>query len=89
MKATLRSVFQNRKNNYGHRYMTQFLQPDVGNSLIGVEQKQGLLGLLGLFKTVLSICTPEKMANHSQHRMNHTSTSWNLTLLRWTIASAT
>lgn len=38
-----------------------------------LEQKQELLVLLGLFKTVLSICTPEKMVNHSQHRISHAS----------------
>lgn len=47
--------------------------PDVGNSLKGLEQKQELLVLLGLFKTVLPICTPKKMVNHSQHRMYHAS----------------
>lgn len=38
-----------------------------------LEQKQELLVLLGLFKIVLSICTPEKMVNHSQHRISHAS----------------
>lgn len=90
MKNTLTSTFQDRKSSdYEHRYQTEFLKPDVGNSLMGLEQKQKPLVLLGLFKTVLSICTPEKIANHSQHKMSHDSTSWNLTLLRWTIASAT
>lgn len=34
---------------------------------MGLEQEQELLVFLGLFKTVLSICTPEKTANCSQH----------------------
>ena len=54
-------------------YGKNLLKPDVGNSLMGLEQKQELLVLLGLFKIVLSICTPEKMVNRGQHRMNNAS----------------
>lgn len=45
---------------------------------MGLEQKQELLVLLGLFKTVLSICTPEKMVNHSQHRTSHANSQLEL-----------
>lgn len=69
MKATLRSHHfsaQEEQWLWTWIYGKNLLKPDVGNSLMGLEQKQELLVLLGLFKTVLSICTPEKMVNHSQ-----------------------
>lgn len=65
------------------------LKPDAGNSVMSLEQEQELRVLPGLFTAAQSICTPETMANHSQHRMNQPTTSWNLTVPRWTTTSAT